>query len=68
MVGKLAQERRVELTAIFILALWVIAWIVSLNLGAEIPQALNVVMPVASATLLGVRLPVGERDKKGSKE
>lgn len=66
MVKKLAQERKVELTAAVILLLWVIAWVVSINLGKEIPQALNVVMPMASAVLLGFELPTGAK-KKGAK-
>lgn len=66
MVRKLTQERKRELTAVVILVLWVIAWVVSLNLNKEIPQALNVVMPMASAILLGFELPTGAK-KKGVK-
>lgn len=66
MVRRLTQERKVELTAVVILLLWVVAWIVSLNLGKEIPQALNIVMPMAAAILLGLELPTGVK-RKGAK-
>lgn len=63
MVRKLTKERKKEVTAVVILLLWVIAWVVSLNLNKEIPQALNVVMPMASAILLGLELPTGSKEK-----
>lgn len=66
MVRRLTQERKVELAAVVILLLWVVAWVVSLNLNKEIPQALNVVMPMAAAILLGLELPTGIK-KKGAK-
>lgn len=69
MVRRLTAERRAELAALAILVLWVAAWLVSVRLGKEIPQALNVVMPMASASLLGFQLPTSNNksDKKGVK-
>lgn len=61
---RMTKERKAELAAVSIMALWVGAWVTSFFLKTEIPQALNVVMPVASATLLGVQLPVGPKKEK----
>lgn len=55
--------KKKEVAAILIMALWVIAWVVSLLVGEEVPQALNIVMPMAAGSLLGFQLPVDK--KKG---
>lgn len=60
-----SKSRRIELAAMFIMTLWVVAWVVSLTQNVEVPAALNVVMPMASAVLLGLQLPVDVK-KKGS--
>lgn len=59
----LPTEKKAELTAVFLMGLWVVAWLASWNSGLEIPGALNVTMPMASAILLGVKLPMD--NKKG---
>lgn len=68
MANKLTHEHKIELAAVALLVLWVAAWGISLSMGVEIPQALNVVMPMASAALLGFQLPIGDGKKKGAKE
>jgi hypothetical protein len=54
----LPKEKKVELAAIFLMGLWVVAWLASWKSGLEIPGALNITMPMASAILLGVKLPI----------
>lgn len=61
---KITKERKGELAAASIMVLWVGAWVTSITLKTDIPQALNVVMPMASATLLGMQLPVGSKKEK----
>lgn len=61
---KLTKEHKGELAAATIMVLWVLAWLTSITLKTEIPQALNVVMPMASATLLGIQLPIGSKKEK----
>lgn len=63
---RLTKERKRELAAASIMILWVTAWLTSVALNKEIPQALNVAMPMASATLLGVQLPVGQKKEKSN--
>lgn len=60
----ISKEGRVELAAILIMVLWVLAWAVSLILGKEVPTALNAVMPMAAAALLGFQLPVNPKKKE----
>ncbi len=60
----MSKSRRNELAAIVILALWVIAWLVSIRLKIDVPMALNAVMPMASAVLLGVELPIDIKKKE----
>lgn len=64
MTRKLTKEHKGELAAASIMMLWVLAWLTSIILKTEIPQALNVVMPMASATLLGIQLPIGSKKEK----
>lgn len=47
----------------FIMALWVVAWGISIKLKIEVPMALNAVMPMASAALLGFQLPIDPKKK-----
>jgi hypothetical protein len=61
----MSKARRIELAAMFIMTLWVIAWAVSLVLGKEVPVALNATMPMASAALLGLQLPIDTKKKGG---
>lgn len=67
MVLTLTKEHKTELAAVSIMGLWVLAWLGSLAAETEIPQALNVTMPMASAALLGMQLPIGGDKKKEKK-
>lgn len=60
----MSKSRRNEISAIVILALWVVAWLVSLKLKVDVPMALNAVMPMASAVLLGIELPIDIKKKE----
>jgi hypothetical protein len=59
----MSKSRRIELAAMFIMALWVVAWVVSLSLKVEVPMPLNAAMPMASAVLLGFQLPIDTKKK-----